>query len=191
VSVAGVVGFVVAGGDSRRMGRDKALLPWGGSDLLDHAVARLRAVTDEVRILCGPRTRYGERGLAVEPDLVPGAGPLGGVLTGLTAAPGRPGLFLAVDLPHVPPALLLRLVARAQGRDAVVPVSTRGPEPLCALYGPGCREPIRRRMDAGDFRMTGFWAEVRVVEVGPPELREFGDPRELFKNLNEPTDLTK
>ncbi len=185
-----VVGFVVAGGESRRMGRDKAHLPWGGADLLDHAVARLRAVTDDVRILCGPVTRYGNRGLPVEPDRVSGAGPLGGVLTGLTAAPGRPGLFLAVDLPHVPAALLAHLVGRAGGWDAVVPVSPGGPEPLCAVYGPGCREPIRRGMDAGDFKMTGFWPEVRVLQLHPAELAEFGDPAEMFRNLNSPEDLT-
>ncbi len=185
-----VVGFVVAGGDSRRMGRDKALLPWAGADLLDHAVARLRAVTDDVRVLCGPGTRYVERRLPVEPDVIPGAGPLGGVLTGLTAAPGRPGLFLAVDLPHVPAALLAHLVERAEGWDAAVPVSPAGPEPLCAVYGPGCAEPIRRRVAAGDLKMTAFWPDVRVLEVGPAELREFGDPGEMFRNLNAPEDLT-
>jgi molybdopterin-guanine dinucleotide biosynthesis protein A len=188
-----VTGFVVAGGESRRMRRDKALLPWGEADLLDHSIARLRAVTGDVRILCGPEARYADRGLPVEPDLVSGAGPLGGVLTGLVAVPGRSGLFLAVDLPHVPVALLARLVERADGDaaswDAVVPVSRRGPEPLCALYGPGCRGPIRRRMEAGDFRMTGFWPEVRVLEVGPSELEEFGDPAEVFRNLNAPEDL--
>jgi molybdopterin-guanine dinucleotide biosynthesis protein A len=173
------------------MGRDKALLPWGGVDLLDHAVARLRAVTDDVRILCGPEKRYADRGLPVERDLVPGAGPLGGVLTGLTAASGRPGLFLAVDLPHVPVALLAGLVERAGAWDAVVPVSPGGPEPLCAVYGPSCAERVRRRMDAGDFKMTGFWPEVRVLEVGPAELREFGDPGQMFRNLNAPEDLTE
>ena len=186
-----VVGFVVAGGESRRMGRDKALLPWGGADFLGHAIARLRGITDDVRILCGPGTRYLDRGLPVHPDLAPGAGPLGGVLTGLTAAPDRLGLFLAVDLPYVPVALLARLVERSLGWDAVVPVSSRGPEPLCGVYGPGCREPIRRRMDAGDFKMTGFWPDVRVMEVGPAELRGFGDPGDMFRNLNTPNDLTK
>jgi molybdopterin-guanine dinucleotide biosynthesis protein len=184
-----VVAFVVAGGESRRMGRDKALLPWGGGDLLDHAVARLRAVARDVRILCGPARRYVERGLPVEPDAVSGAGPLGGVLTGLAAATGRPGLFLAVDLPNVPAALLARLAERVEGWDAVVPVSPGGAEPLCAAYGPGCLEPIRRRMAAGDLRMTAFWPDVRVLEVGAAELAAFGDPDEIFRNLNTPEDL--
>jgi molybdopterin-guanine dinucleotide biosynthesis protein A len=186
-----VVAFVVAGGGSRRMGRDKALLPWPGGDLLDHAVARLRAVAGDVRVLCGPTRRYADRGLPVERDVVPGAGPLGGVLTGLKAAPGRPGLFLAVDLFHVPEVLLARLVERAEGWDAVVPASRRGPEPLCAVYGPGCREPIRARVAAGELKMTAFWPDVRVLRLGPAELEEFGDPEEMFRNLNSPNDLTK
>jgi molybdopterin-guanine dinucleotide biosynthesis protein A len=184
-----LVGWVVAGGESRRMGRDKALLSRGGGDLLDHAVARLRAVAGDVRILCGPQRRYLERGLPVEPDVVPGAGPLGGVLTGLAAAPGHAGLFLAVDLPLVPATLLARLVERAEGWDAVVPVSPRGPEPLCALYGPGCLEPIRRRVAAGDLKMTAFWPEARVLRLDVAELAGFGDPTEIFRNVNAPGDL--
>jgi molybdopterin-guanine dinucleotide biosynthesis protein A len=171
------------------MGRDKALLPWGGTDLLGHAVARLLTVTGDVRILCGPEERYRDRGLPVHVDLVRDAGPLAGLLTGLAAASGRPGLFLAVDLPQVPVGLLRRLVDRAEAGDAVVPVSPRGPEPLCAVYGSGCREPIRRRLAAGELKMTSFWPEVQVWEVGPDELADFGDPDDLFRNLNTPADL--
>ena len=171
------------------MGRDKALLPWGGTDLLGHAIARLRQVTGDVRILGGAERRYLDRAVPVEADVVPGAGPLGAVLTGLTVADGRAGLFLAVDLPHVPAALLARLVARAEGWDAVVPLSPSGPEPVCALYGPRCREPVRARLVAGEFKMTSFWPDVRVLELGPGEIGEFGDPAEMFRNLNTPEDL--
>ena len=171
------------------MGRDKALLPWRETDLLGHAVGRLREVTDDVRILCGSEPRYLDRGVPVETDLVPEAGPLAGVLTGLARAGSRPGLFLAVDLPHVPAALLARLVELAGGADAVVPRSPRGPEPVCAVYGPACREPIRRRLAGGDRRMSGFWPEVRVLEVGPEALAAFGDSDEIFRNVNTPADL--
>jgi molybdenum cofactor guanylyltransferase len=187
--VVSLVAFVVAGGASRRMGRDKALLRWGDGDLLDHALARLAAAARDVRILCGPERRYLDRGVPVETDPAAGLGPLAGVLAGLTAAAGRPGLFLAVDLPRVPVALLARLAEEAEGRDAVVPVPPRGPEPLCAVYGPRCLEPIRRRVAAGDLRMTAFWPDVRVHEIGAAELAPFGDPDDLFRNLNTPADL--
>jgi molybdopterin-guanine dinucleotide biosynthesis protein A len=171
------------------MGRDKALLPWGETDLLGHAIDRLRTVTGDVRVLCGPRQRYLDRALPVVTDLASEAGPLAGVLSGLAAAPGRAGLFLAVDLPQVPVTLLARLADLVEGWDAVVPVSLRGPEPLCAAYGPACLEPIRRRVEAGELRMTAFWPGVRVRELRGEELARHGDPATLFRNLNAPADL--
>ena len=184
-----VVGFAVAGGRSLRMGRDKALLPWGETDLLGHAIARLRAVTAEVRILCGPAPRYLDRGVPIVTDEVKDAGPLAGVVSGLSATAGHPGLFLAVDLPHVPASLLARLVELSEGWDAAVPVSPRGPEPLCALYGPACLAPMRRRMAAGELGMTAFWPDVRVRRPAADELARHGDPDVVFRNLNAPGDL--
>jgi molybdopterin-guanine dinucleotide biosynthesis protein A len=184
-----VVGFVVAGGRSLRMGRDKALLSWGETDLLGHALARLRRVTDDVRILCGPSLRYTDRGLPVVVDRLADAGPIAGILAGLEACRDRPGLFVAVDLPLVPVALLERLAALGTSWDAVVPLSARGPEPLCAVYAPSCIGPILRQVEAGELRMTSFWPEVRVLGQGPPELRAFGDPDAFFRNLNTPADL--
>ena len=184
-----VVGFVLAGGRSLRMGRDKALLPWRDTDLLGHAVARLREVTSDVRILCGPEPRYLGRGAPVEADLVEDAGPLAGILTGLTVADGRAGLFLAVDLPLVPTSLNAWLVEQAASVDAAVPRSPRGLEPLCAVYGPACRPAIRRRMAAGDLSVSAPWPGLRVLEVGPDALVAFGDPAGIFANVNTAADL--
>lgn len=184
-------GFAVAGGRSRRMHQDKALLPWAGGDLLGHALARLRQVTGEVRILSGPDPRYLDRGVPVDLDRIDDGGPLAGVLAGLSAVPGRAGLFLAVDLPLVPVPLLERLLALEREADAVVPESRRGPEPLCAVYGPGCLGPIRRGVAKGDLKMTSFWPAVRVRRFSLAELAAFGDPDRLFLNLNDPADYRR
>ena len=182
------VGFAVAGGSSRRMGRDKALLRWGEGDLLGHTLFRLRAVVPEVHILAGRELRYTDRGVPVDTDPVSGAGSLAGLLAALDAAGGRAALLLAVDLPLVPAGLLSRLLALLPGSDAVVPVSERGPEPLCAVYGAGCLGAVRRRIAAGDFKMTSFWPDVRVRELGPGETAAFGLPDRLFLNVNAPSD---
>lgn len=186
MSAPEAVGFAVAGGRSLRMGPDKALLAWDATDLLGHALARLREAVPEVAILCGPERRYEDRGVSVVPDRLRDVGPVAGLLAGLEAAGGRPGLFLAVDLPLVPPALLRELLLRLPGFDAVVPVTARGPEPLCAAYGPGCLEAARARVGAGNHGMKAFWPDVRVREVEPDELRAFGDPATLFLNVNDP-----
>jgi molybdopterin-guanine dinucleotide biosynthesis protein A len=183
-----VVGFAVAGGASRRMGRDKALLPWGDGDLLGHALSRLRATVPEVRVLCGHAPRYTDRGVPVDVDPLPGLGPLGGLLAALEAAAGGAALLLAVDLPLVPTGLMARLVSFSQAWDAVVPVSPRGSEPLCALYGPSCLPAVRGRIAAGELTMTSFWPEVRVRELAAAELAPFGDAGRVFLNVNSPRD---
>jgi len=185
------VGFAVAGGRSERMGRDKALLPWDDTDLLGHALARLQTLTDDVRILSGPERRYSDRGVPVEIDPAPDLGPLGGLLAALEAVSGSDVLLLGVDLPLITPALLTRLVDLAPGHDAVIPVSARGPEPLCAFYGAACHQPVRQRVASGDLKMTAFWPDVRVREVRPNELRAFGDPDDLFLNVNTPGDYER
>lgn len=190
---SGLVGFVVAGGLSSRMGQDKALLAWRGTTLLDHALARLDAVCAEVRILCGPTERYGDRGRTLVLDAasdgaVP-SGPLAGLAAGLASAGEKAGLFLGVDLPGVPVALLEALAAAAADDiDAVVPVTTEGPEPLCALYEPRCLPAVRARLVSGDRRMTAFWPDVRVRTLQGAALAEFGDPGAIFHNVNAPED---
>lgn len=183
-------GFVLAGGESRRMGRDKALLPWRGTTLLDHALERLTACCREVRILCGPRLRYQDRGVPVHVDGWHGAGPLAGLAAGLAVLGSDPGLFLAVDLPAVPVELLARLLEWADGHDAAVPVAAGGPQPLCAVYRASCLPAVERRLASGDFKMTSFWPDVRVRQVTEEELAAFGPAADVFRNINEPSDLT-
>jgi molybdopterin-guanine dinucleotide biosynthesis protein A len=187
--VAAATGFVVAGGQSRRMGRDKALLPWAGVTLLDRALRTLQQVCGRVSILCGPVARYEDRGVPLLVDRLHGAGPLAGVIAGLETLGEEPGAFLAVDLPGVPAALLADLIRRSAEADAVVPLSSSGPEPLCAVYTRACLEPARRRIAAGERRMTSFWPDVRVATVPWAELAPFGDPAVMFRNINTAHDL--
>ncbi len=91
----------------------------------------------------------------------------------------------------MPGTLLARLLERARGCDVVVPVSPRGAEPLCALYGPACLEPIRRLLAQGNLKMSAFWQDVRVRRLGPGEVADLGDPELMFLNVNTPADLER
>ena len=174
------------------MGRDKALLPWQGATLLDHALARLHEACPTVRVLSGTERRYEDRGTAVDLDAVPDSGPLGAIYTGLLHVGHGVGLFLAVDLPFVTTALLRRLIElAAEGHDAVVPISSDGPQPLCAVYGPTCLDPIRRRLDKADLKATSFWPEVRVLRADESQLGAFGPLDVLFRNVNTPDDYER
>ena len=186
MSTLDAVGFVVAGGRSRRMGRDKALLGWGGATLIDHAIATLETVCAEVRVLSGLQRRYTDRGRAVVVDVAPDAGPLGGLAAALADAAPRPVLLLAVDMPFVPAPLLRHLGESLAGWDVVVPVTPPGPEPLCAAYAAACQDAVRDALAAGERKMTSFWPRVRVLERPAQELAPFGPPERMFRNLNDP-----
>jgi molybdopterin-guanine dinucleotide biosynthesis protein A len=173
------------------MGRDKALLRWRTTDLLGHTLDRLREACASVAILSGPSRRYPERGVPVHPDLRKDAGALGGILAGLGTLTEGGGLFLAVDLPLVPAALLRHLLALAPGQDAVVPVTASGPEPLCAVYSWSTAAAIRARIDRGEFKMTSFWPDVRVLRVEEEDLGRYGDPERMFLNVNSPEDYDR
>lgn len=178
-------GFAVAGGGSSRMGRDKALLPWGAGTLLDHALGRLREACGDVAILCGDRPRYQGRGAPVVTDVVSGAGPLGALVTALEhAGAAELALLLAVDIPFAPVSLLRDLVARAEGWDAVVPIAAGREQPLCAVYRRTCAAPARRRLASGELKMTSFWPDVRVRQVAEADLAAHGNASALLRNLN-------
>jgi len=183
-----IVGFVVAGGRSRRMGRDKALLPWGTGTLLDHAVTRLRAACREVHILSGSEARYADRGLPVDVDGIADGGPLAGLATALSVAAPRSVLLLGVDLPFVTVALLARLRDALAGVDAVVPVLTAGAEPLCATYARTCAASVQAALAAGQRKMTSFWPHLHVRALGEDDLASFGPTPQLFRNLNDPAE---
>ena len=179
----GPVGVVLAGGSSRRMGRDKALLPLLGETLPARAARRLAAVCPEV--LIADRGRGLLPGFPSLPD-GPGKGPAAGLLGAASARPGRSLLVLACDLPQVP-AELLAEIASLEGADAVFPRWSGGVEPLCALYGPAALAILEERVAAGRLDLHGLAASpglrVRYLEVEAPE--------EVFLNLNTPEDLKR
>ena len=182
-----MIGLVLAGGESRRLGRDKARL--AGAALPRLAAARLAAVCAEVAV--ADRGRELVPGRPSLPD-GPGRGPAAGILGGAAAYPGRPLLVLACDLPGVPAGLLAEL-ARSGGADWAVPRWAGGLEPLCALYGPAALEALASRVAAGRFALHDLAGEgglaIRYLEE--EELRRFGDPGAIFLNLNTPDDLQR
>ncbi|MCS7050494.1 MAG: molybdenum cofactor guanylyltransferase, partial [Thermomicrobium sp.] len=102
---------ILAGGQSRRMGRDKALLDFHGEPLLGRVLRRVRPLTDDLFIVASDRPAYLQFGVPVVPDRIPDAGPLGGIYSALLSARHEYCLVLSCDLPFVDPLLLQGLLA--------------------------------------------------------------------------------
>ena len=191
---AGCVGAIVAGGLAMRMGgRPKGLETVGGRRIVDRVAGALSQVTDRLLLVANaPDAATWLPGAETVPDLVAGAGPLGGVLTALGHA-GGPVLVVAWDMPFVPASLLgeLRRVAEDEGADALVPerdVEGRV-EPLCAWYGPACRTPAAERVRRGELRMTGLLDAVGARRLPLARVLDWGDPERLFLNVNTSAEL--
>lgn len=181
------VGVVLAGGSSRRMGRDKALLELDGVSLVERAARRLASICSTVVIADG------ERGLLDGARSVPdgsGQGPVAGILGAAEAVPATSLLLLACDLPRVPISLLAELATRSTA-DWVVPRWQRRLEPLCALYRPAALDGLRAQV-ANSILAPHRLAEhsgLRIDYLDEDRLRQHGDPRIMFTNLNRPGDL--
>jgi molybdopterin-guanine dinucleotide biosynthesis protein A len=200
-----VVGFVLAGGESSRMGQDKALLPFAGRPLVVHALAMLREAGLEARI-AGARSAL--EGLApVVPDAGPGRGPLGGVCAALGACTGRWAVFLPVDLPLVPASLIAFLVYRAQvSGDAVTVASAGGfAQTFPAVVDPAALPALESELKSGHggcfaaFQAAAAGLGQSVAAVPVELLAQSGQaahPDGLpagvwFVNVNSPVDLRR
>jgi len=178
---------VLAGGDSRRMGRPKALLPVGSTTLIEWLIARLAPQFAHVVIAGrGPERLPPRLRPLLAPDLHAGAGPLAGVEAGLAASPHDLVVAVACDMPSVTADLLRRLAHAADDGDvdAAVPRIAGRPEPACAAYGRSAAAPIAAALESGRLRAADALADLRVRWLD----RE--DPA-LFANLNTPDDYQR
>ena len=190
-----VTGIVLAGGRSRRLGRDKAVEPLGGKPLLRRVVDRLADVVDETVVIVAD-TEQAERiplpgSTRVVVDAYPDCGSLGGIFTGLMAASGDWGLVVACDMPFLDRRLLRHILDRRGDRDAVVPVLDGRPEPTHAAYSKACLPHIERRLRARELKIAGFFDDVRVRLVPEAEIDAIDPDRLSFLNVNTPDDLRR
>lgn len=185
-----MAGIVLAGGQSRRLGTDKAAIMIDGERLIERAVRVLREVTQPVIVIADRANRYELRdGTPVICDDSPGNGPLGGIVTGLrVSGPGRHAL-LPCDMPFVSATVLRLLFDSAYAYDAAVPVIDGRMEPLCAVYDASCIGPFDAALKAGCRAVYRALEGLRVFRVEETVLRGLDPHLEGFTNLNCPDDL--
>lgn len=184
---------IQAGGESRRMGQDKALLPFLGQPLISRVIARLAPVADEVIVTTNRPADYAFLGLPLFADLIPNRGALGGLYTALASASQPLVAVAACDMPFANAQLLAhaRDVLLREAVDVVIPQPGDGWfEPLHAVYRrEACLGPIREALDAGAWKVISWFSQVQVQVLTPAEIAAC-DPLGLaFANVNTPEEL--
>ena len=162
------------------MGCDKALLPFRGGPLVESVARAVRSAAGSAVLVGNPRL-YQHLGYPAIPDLYPGAGPLGAILTAFDHTSAEWNLVAACDMPELS-ADFLRLLVNAADGDAVGPMGPSGrPEPLCAVYHRRSRPVLERALGRGVRSVRAALKDLRVTFVSVPELTP-------FQNVNTPED---
>jgi molybdopterin-guanine dinucleotide biosynthesis protein A len=180
-----VTTFILAGGRSTRMGRDKAFLELGGRTLLERALEIGKAV-GEVKIVGDP-IKFSAWGAVID-DVYRERGPLGAIHAALAGSATEWNFMLAVDMPFVEPAFVLWLITEAcKGAPVVtVPRAGGGLQPLCGVYRRGFAEIARRSLEAGKNKIDPLFAELETRIIEEEELVKCGFSPAMFRNLNTP-----
>lgn len=175
-----LTGFVLAGGKSTRMGRDKALIDWHGRTLLDHMVELLRPAAESVHVV----------GRDQLPDRLPGLGPLTGIATALEFTSTDANLIIAVDLPHLTKDFLRYLRLRVENSShPLVACKIESAFPLClGVWRPMLPE-VQRRLKTNERSIRGLIQSTNTEIISEADLQEAGFDWSMFRNVNTPADL--
>jgi molybdopterin-guanine dinucleotide biosynthesis protein A len=177
-------GCIIAGGKSGRFGSDKSLHVFNGKPLIRHVYDAVHPVIDKIFISANDPEKFAFMGLEVVPDLIPNLGPLGGIYTALeTSGPNR--IFaLPCDMPYLNSSLISFMCSIEHDYDIIVPRIEDKYQPLHAIYSHRCAKAIRRSIEEKNYKMTGFYKGMNLRIITEDEVRRFGNPEIIFKNIN-------
>jgi molybdopterin-guanine dinucleotide biosynthesis protein A len=186
---ARVTGVILAGGRSRRYGRDKALAQIEGVPLIERVMGIMESVFDRLILIANSTPEYAHLRLPIYEDLVKGIGPLGGIYTGLKTIRDEGAFFVACDMPFLNRVLIHHMVHLRKNYAAVVPRIGRKIEALHAFYSKRCLPAIETMIASKHFQIAGLYPNVRVRYVEESDIRTYDPDLRSFFNVNSPREL--
>jgi molybdopterin-guanine dinucleotide biosynthesis protein A len=172
-----VTGVVLAGGSSRRMGRDKAMMPLQGRPIIERIIRIMDGIFERTIIIAQAHQDFSLYGRQVVHDLVPGFGALMGLYTGLKKSPTWRVLAVACDMPFIQPGLLSYMCSVDHPADVIVPKINGHFEPLLAIYSKSCLPAIEELIGKSDKSILSLYPKVTVREITQEEI-ELSDPEQ-------------
>lgn len=181
---------ILAGGMSRRMGRDKAALPFGEETMLSHLVHTYQPYFDVTAVSLNTPGRFDTAGAMEVVDRRPGEGPMAGLEAAFLDTVADVIFLTGTDLPFGDPALARHLVDSLGEHDICLIRSDKGPEPLFAVYSSNCLNAIRKALEEGRRSMYGVIQELDTLELPAESLSQF-DIARILSNVNDPEEYAK
>lgn len=185
-----LTGAILAGGESRRFGRNKALEVFQGKRLLDRNVDLLKPLCDPIFVVVNDIVPYYDVRAVLIQDVIMRQGPLGGIYTSLLFSPHEWVFVKAADMPFLVPELLDVMMKRKEEThaDAIVPCQGEWYEPLSALYHRRCLPAIADALENSQRQILSFYQKIRLTPLKEEEWRCVDPEGRSFRNINTPED---
>jgi molybdopterin-guanine dinucleotide biosynthesis protein A len=180
---------ILAGGQSRRMRTDKALVDVGGKRLIDRVIEIITPLFSHIFINSNKPDSYQEKGFPVIPDIIRGKGALGGIYTGLVHAETDYVFCVACDMPLLNRDLIRYMTENVDGCDVLIPKTPDGFHPLHAMYSKRCITSIEELLQKNILKISELFPKVRSRYITEEQINLFDPHFESFFNLNTWQDL--
>ena len=188
-----VTGVILAGGQNTRFsGTNKALIRVGETCILDRIYAVFSDVFEEIILVTNDPIQYLEWDLNIVTDLFPIRSSLTGIHTGLFYMTTPYAFFAACDIPFLQKGLVQTILNHIEpGVDIVIPETSKGFEPLCAVYSKKCLQPIEQQLVKRELKIRKVFQKIRVKKLSETILRENDPDLVSFYNINTHDDLAR
>lgn len=186
-------GVILAGGQNRRFsGKKKALLRLGGRPILDRIYSVYTELFEEIILVTNDPLQYFDWNATIVTDIYPIRSSLTGIHAGLFYIKTPFAFVVACDIPFLKQALIETILEAMDSRvDVVVPETSNGLEPLCALYAKECLKQIEKQIAGESLKIDRFFEKVRVKKIPETALRAKDPELVSFFNINTPEDLRR
>ncbi len=181
--------IILAGGNSVRMGENKAFLPIDGVPIITRIHSLLTELFAEVIIITNQTQLFKDFRSRTYVDLIPDKGALGGLYTGVFLSEFEYSFCVACDMPFIKRSLVRFLVKNTTGEDAIVPRTRDGLQPLHAVYSKRCLNAMKQVINEGGYKIIDFYDLVKVKIIDEADFLHIDPVRESFINVNTPEEL--
>ncbi len=182
--------LILCGGRSKRMGRPKAFLPFGGTTMINHILTNVKDMFAETFLVSNEPESFEDFDVDVVKDILPYRGPLGGILSGLLVSQHSHAFVIACDMPLITPKMIRELCQRRFEHDVVVASHDEGIEPLLGVYSKNCIKSLEETLFNGDLALKDFLSGLNSVTYDLEEETKEGSLPPYF-NVNTPQDYSR
>lgn len=182
--------IILAGGESSRMGTDKAFLKIGNQHLIKKEIWLLRKIFEKIIIVTNSLPKYRRyKGIKIIPDIIPHRGPLGGIYSGLVASSSTYNFVVACDMPFINESLIRYMIKNKDDYDVLIPKIDKKFHPLFGIYSKDCISVIEKKLKQKNLHVSSIFQKLKTNFISKKEIKRIDPDLLSLVNINTRDDL--